>query len=253
MKIETTNIEQFKTFFDVVYDIASETIELKFLIDRMTCAVLDRSHSRFMYVEYKSHFFDVYNVDEVGSVSVSLVDIYNLLKLANKTDTLVLDIGDTTMSAELISKTGNKRFFEFVLPNEFVSSPPLPDISLPVQFTVETSELKQSVKDIGLIGTEIFQFVVAQNSLTLMSDTMMDTSSFSSTKYAHAIDCNVVAEEQMEVRFNTEYIAQMVKFEKIDKFVSIQLGEKALVYRFDDDMMGVTVHGMIAPRVVTEE
>ena len=251
-RIEISNIEQFKTFFDVIYDTASETIELKFLIDRMTCAVLDRSHSRFMYVEYKSFFFDKYDVDEVGSVSVSVVDMFNLLKLTNKTDTLILDFGEDIFSAEVISKTGNKRSFEFVLPYEFVNSPSLPDIALPVVFEVETSELKQSVKDISLIGTDIFQFVVAQDSLTCMSDTMADTSSYSSTKYANAIECDVDAKEQLIVRFNIDYIAQMLKFEKIQKIVSIQLGEQALVYKFDDDIMGVTVHGLIAPRTVEE-
>ena len=109
MKIVLSNIEQFKIFFDTIYDVASEDIELKFFMDKMTCAILDGSHSRFFYVEYEMKFFDEYDVEEVASICVSIEDMYKLLKLANKTDTLTIEFSDETMSAELLSNNGNKR------------------------------------------------------------------------------------------------------------------------------------------------
>lgn len=253
MKIVTSNIEQFKIFFDTIYDVASEDIELKFFMDKLTCSILDGSHTRFFYVEYEMKFFDEYDVDEVASICVSVTDLYNLLKLANKSDTLTLQFSEEIMSAELLSKNGTKRLFEFVLPYGFVDSPNMPSIQLPGHIEVETSDLKQSVKDISLIGTNIFQFVLSEGTITLMSDTMMDTSSYSSTKYAQVIEAETGVADVMTVRFNLEFINQMLKFDKINKVISIDLGEKALVYKFEDEIMGVTVHGLIAPRIVEEE
>ena len=255
MKIVTSNIEQFKTFYDVVYDVASDTIELIFYPDRMTCAVLDGGKTRFFYVEYEMKFFDEYDVDEgVTSVCVSLEDMYKLLKLANKTDTLTLTFKDPIMSAELESKNGNRRLFEFTLPTDYVDSPKLPQLQLPAHLEVETSDIKQSVKDIELVGTDIFQFVLSENSVTLMSDSMSDTSSFSSTKYAQVIDdVETGVTDVLAVRFTLEFIEQMIKFDKIDKTVSIDIGELALVYKYCDEIMGVTVHGMIAPRIEVED
>ena len=42
---------------------------------------------------------------------------------------------------------------------------------------------------------------------------------------------------------------QMLKFDKICKTVKLKLGEDApVLYSYKDDLMGVTVSGMIAPR-----
>lgn len=252
MKIVLSNIEQFKIFFDTVYDVASEDIELKFFMDKMTCAILDGSHSRFFYVEYEMKFFDEYDVEEVSSICVSIEDMYKLLKLANKSDTLTIEFSDEMMSAELLSKTGNRRLFEFVLPYSFVDSPSMPSINLPAHIEVETADMKQSVKDIELVGTNIFQFVLSDGTITLMSDTMLDTSSYTSTKYAQVIEAETGITDVMTVRFNIEFIKQMLKFDKINKEVTIDLGENALVYKFEDEIMGVTVNGLIAPRIVEE-
>jgi len=254
MKFVTSNIEQFKIFYDVVYDVASETIELIFYPDHMTCAVLDRGKTRFFYIEYEMKFFDEYDVDEGTSICISLEDMYKLLKLANKTDTLTISFDESIMSAELLSKTGNTRHFEFVLSSEYVESPQFPQIDLPAHIEVEVADIKQSVKDIHLVGTDIFQFVLSENSVTYMSDAMSDTNSYSSVKYAQVVeDVETGVTDTLAVRFTLDFIKQMSLFDKISKTVSIDLGEMALVYKFHDEIMGVTVRGMIAPRVETME
>lgn len=254
MKIVTSNIEQFRIFFDVIYDVASETIELLFYPDRMTCAVLDGSHTRFFYVEYEMKFFDSYDVEEGMNICVSLIDMYNLLKLANKTDTLEMTFSEDTMSAVLESTTGNKRHFEFTLPSDYVDSPTLPSLQLPSHIEIESSDLKQSVKDIGLIGTDIFMFVLQEGKISLMSDTFADTTSFSSVKYAQVIEAETGLEnEVMTVRFNLEFIKQMLNFDRVSKTVCLDIGDLALVYNFKDEIMGVGVTGMIAPRIMEDE
>ena len=254
MKLVTSNIEQFKIFFDVVYDVASETIELIFYHDRMTCAVLDRGRTRFFYVEYEMKFFDEFNVDERASICVSIEDMFKLLKLANKTDTLTLTFTDEKMIAELESPQGNKRFFEFAMPGDYVESPQFPNVDLPYHMEVDSSVMKQSVKDIGLVGdTDIFQFVLSEDSLTLMADTESDITSHSSVKYAQVIDNIEGNMDTLSVRFTLNYIKQMLNFDKISKMVSIDISSMALIYKFTDEIMGVTVNGMIAPRMMEDE
>lgn len=253
MRLVVSNIEQFKVFFDVVYDVASEMLELKFYTDHLTCAILDNSRTRFFYVEYEMKFFDEYDMDEVSSVCIFLEDIYKLLKLANKTDTLTLEFSDEIMSAEFKSPNGNKRFFEFTMPyDEFMNTPSFPQVDLPSDLNLIASDLEQSVKDIELVGTDVFQFVLAENSITLMSDTMGDFGSHSSTRYAQVIDCETNVTQTLQVRFNLTYIKQMLKFKKINNEFNIKLGDLALVYCFADEIMGVTVRGMIAPRIVED-
>ena len=220
-------------------------------MDKLACSVLDRGRTRFFYVEYDIKFFDLYDVDEVKSICVFLEDIYKLLKLANKTDTLVLVFTEDILKAELQSN-GNKRLFEFILPTEFIETPNFPNQRMEYCLDLEVSELKQSVKDISLLGNNIFQFVLSKDTVTLMSDSSADSSEFSTVRYAQVIESEMDIDEVFNIRFNVDFIAQILKFNKISKIVNIELSDLAMFYKFEDEIMGVTVRGMIAPRVEME-
>lgn len=250
MQIVIDNIEQFRAFFDVIYDMASDDVELQLFTDRMTCAMLDRTKTRFFNVDYESRFFNVYAVDDIESVTVSIEDIHNLLKLTNKTDILFLELNDPYLIARIESKNGNKRVFEFVLPSESIVSPTPPHAEFPTIFDVDVSVLKQAVKDIKIIGTDLFKFSINKNLLTLTSDNDV------STKYANMVEVFTEKEsdETLTAGFTLDYVSQMLKFDKISKTVQLKFGENfPLFYTFKDESMGVSVNGMIAPRIPTEE
>lgn len=255
MEIVIDNIEQFKVFFDVIYDISSDLLELQLVADRMSCSVLDGSHSCFFHIEFKSFFFRKYDVEDFGSVTIFVDDMYKLLKLTNKTDELTLRFDEYHMSAEIISKTGNKRVFEFVLPNDYIQSPPNPrDLSTICNVEVSVSEMKQSVKDIGLIGTHIFQIVANENCLMYMCDTTDFSESFNTTNYTQIIEVETGIEENVLSRFTLNHIKKMLNFDKISKTVELGIGNNfPLLFKFEDEVMGVRVNGMIAPRMEMED
>ena len=86
VNIVIENVEQFKTFFNVIYEEATELLELQLHPDRMVCTVLDRTRTRFFHVEYETKFFSLYSVEDMESVVVFVEDLHNLLKSVNKTD-----------------------------------------------------------------------------------------------------------------------------------------------------------------------
>lgn len=250
MQIVIDNIEKFKIFFDVVYEDAPDIIELQFHADKLVSRVLTKDHTRFFNVEYELDFFENYAVDTVCGISVYSQDIYNLLKLANKKDVLIIDFDESNMMCKLISETGNRRVFEFGLPdNDLGHVPQLPSIDADCVLELNTFDIKQSVKDIALIGTHIFKFVINENSVTYMSDTTLSTDVYSSTKYAQEIETVTGVSDGFYVNFNLEYVKEMLKFEKISNVIKLRLSPKVLIYKFQDDVSGVAVKGMIAPRV----
>lgn len=251
MKIVISNVEQFGNFFDVIYDESSETIELRFFMDKMTCGILNKAHTRFFYSEYESKFFDEYDVDKTQSYMVSADDFYKLMKLANKTDVLTIEFKDDLIYCEL-ENNGNKRIFEFPYPYDEVSSPDFPQVALPVTIDLEIADITQTIKDIKMVGNHIFQFVVSKDTVTLMSDTTTETYDTSSIKYASVIEADVDYDGVLSVRFPFTAIKQMSEFRKIAKEIEIELGEKALIYKVEDEFMGVTVRGMIAPLIEEE-
>jgi hypothetical protein len=248
LNIVIDNIEQFKVFFNVIYDMASDLVELQLFPDRMSCAMLDKTRTRFFCVDYEAKFFDVYAVDDVESVVVFIEDIYNLLKSTNKSDTLYLQLNDPYLVAKIESTNGNTRVFEFVLPTDVVESPVPPHADFPAVFTMDVSDIKQSIKDINVIGSDLLKFVVSKDSLNIVTDSDI------ATKYANNVSVEVDVDETISSGFTLEYISQLSKFEKISKQVELKLGNDFPVfYNFRDELMGVSINGMIAPRLPVEE
>lgn len=253
MQIVIDNIEQFKNFFDVIYESSSEYLELRLYPDRMICDVLDRSHSRFFHAEFKDDFFDEYVIDDLESVVVNTDDLYLLLKTCNKTDTLNLEINDPYMVAKISSENGNSRLFEFVLPTDTVDIPSTPHLDLPFEFKCDISNIKQSVDDItkitSIAGQELFVFNIVNKELNIT------TSEEANTKYVNIIPVTFDKEsdENVTSQYTLDFIRQMTKLNKISKIVTIKLGsDMPLFFTFEDELMSVKISGLFAPRIAED-
>ena len=247
------NIEQFKNFFDVIYESSSDALELRLFPDRMVCSVLDRSHARFFHAEFNEDFFDEYVIDDLESVVVDTDDIYLLLNTCNKTDTLSLEIDDPHMVAKISSENGNSRVFEFVLPTDTVDIPSTPHLDLPFEFKCDIVNIKQSVDDITKItkiaGQDLFVFNMINKELNIT------TSDEANTKYVNIIPVELKSESEFNVssQFTLEFIKQLTKLNKISKEVTIKLGDDMpLFFTLEDALMSVKVSGLFAPRLSEE-
>lgn len=246
MLLGIDNFEQFKVFFDVVYDI-TDLIELQAFQDHLTCSILDKAHTRFMSVEFKSEFFSVYEIDDVESVTLFAEDLHKIIKSSSKIDNVILETNENYLICKFESNNGNSRIFEFVLPAEYIESPNPPNLTLPVSFDLNLSDLKQGIKDLKIIGAGEIKFNVTNDLLTITAGT--DTTS----NYASTINITETG-NSVSSRFSLEYLEQLLKFDKIRKVVKLQLGDDyPLLYEFNDDIMCVKVNGMIAPRLEVDD
>lgn len=243
MFLEIDNFEQFKVFFDVVYDI-TDLIELQLFQTHMKCSILDKSHTRFMNVEFKKDFFPVYEVDDVESVTLFAEDIHKIVKSANKIDNVILETNENYLICKFESNNGNVRIFEFVLPVDHIESPQPPTLSMPVSLMVNLKDLKQGINDLKVVGTKEIQFNVQKDLLSITAGTE------TTTNYVYNIIVDNKSDEKLSARFTLEYIEQLLKFEKINKSIKISVGDDyPLLYSLDDEIMGINVSGLIAPRI----
>lgn len=246
MLLEIDNFEQFKIFFDVVYDI-TELIELQLFKSHMTCTILDKAHTRFMSVEYKSDFFASYEIDDVESVTLFADDVAKIIKSVNKIDNVVLQTNEDYLICRVESRNGNSRVFEFVLPAEHIESPHPPSLDLPVSFTINLVDLKQAIKDLKIVKSDILQFNVV-NDLVGVTAGVETTSN-----YVYNIISDVKVDYNITARYSLAYVEQLLKFEKISKTGEFSIdSDFPLLYSFEDEVMGVKVSGLIAPRVEVE-
>lgn len=245
MILEIDNFDQFKIFFDVVYDI-TDLIEFQLFDDHITCSILDKAHTRFMSVTFNSEFFSLYEKGDDESVTLFADDLHKIIKSASKLDNVFLETNDTYLVCKLESNNGNSRIFEFVLPSEYIESPQPPSMELPVMFDLELQTLKQSINDLKIIGSNEIMFQTSPDTLSISSGMEV------TTNYVSTI--SIPTEESISARYSLEYLEQLLKFNKISKTGFFQLGDNyPLLYSFKDEIMGVEVTGMIAPRLEIDD
>lgn len=242
MRLGIDNFEQFKVFFDVVYDI-TDVIELQLFNDHMTCSILDKAHTRFMTVEYKKEFFSLYEVDDAESVTIDAEDMHRIIKSSNKIDTVFLETNEDYLICKFESNNGSSRIFEFVLSADYIETPQTPNIDLPVTVDMDLSYLKQGVKDLKILGSGEVMFTIAGDTLGISSGSEI------TTNYLLSIPIGDTG-HQFYSKFTLEYIEQLLNFDKINKIVELRMGNDfPLSYTIEDEIMGVKVDGVIAPRI----
>ena len=245
MLLEIDKFEQFKIFFDVVYDI-TEFIELQLFEDYMTCSILDKAHTRFMSANFSKDFFASYEIDDVESVTLFSEDLHKIIKSASKIDNVVLMTNENYLICKLESGNGNSRIFEFVLPSEFIESPHPPSIPFPIKLTLDIGVLKQGVKDLKTLDSGEVQFNVVNGNFSITSGNEIHANYSSNVAVDGTFDMDSVS------RYSLEYIEQLLKFEKLSKMVDLKMGtDFPLVYSFKNN--GVEIMGLIAPRIEVED
>lgn len=236
------NFEQFKIFFDVIYDI-TELIEIQLFTDHITCSILDKAKTRFMSVTYQDDFFAVYEKGDEDSVVLFVEDLHKIIKSVSKIDYVLLETNDNYLICKLESDNGNSRVFEFVLPSEFIDSPQPPSINFPASFELNLKDLKQSINDLKVIGSDEILFKTLDNTLNISAGIEV------TANYVYVIN---LQDECVNVtsRYSINYLEQLLKFNKISKCGTFKIGDDyPIVYSFKDEVMGVEVTGMIAPRL----
>lgn len=240
------DFEQFKIFFDVVYEI-TDLIELQLYNDHMICSILDKGHTRFMTVRFDSAFFTVYEVDDAESVTIFAEDLHKIIKSATKIDSVRLETNDNYLIGKFESDNGNSRIFEFVLPSDEIESATPPSIEYPAKFDVSLDDLKQGIKDIGIVGSDEIRFTVNNSILSVTAGTEV------SSNYVYNVNVDCEVNNALSCKFNLKYIEQILKFNKINKVVEFNIGDDMpLSYVLEDAFNTVKVTGLIAPMIEAE-
>lgn len=126
----------------------------------------------------------------------------------------------------------------------------MPSFDVDVSFKAGVENLKQSVTDIGLLGSDLFTFVADKDGVTII------TSKDIPTKYENNFDVEYdgASDKSVSSTFKIDFIKQMLKFNKVNSNINLKIGDNLpLKYLFKDELNGIAVSGMIAPILSEEE
>lgn len=243
--LEISDIESWKNFFDMVFD-TSSNICMKFDENKCKMTLLSKSHIAFYDAEYTNEFFDSYDVDGLEIIVVDVEDLYKILKSANKKDIMIME-SDESFLKIVFEHDGNRRVFELPLQEYYDDTPPLPIIDFEAEFELALNDLKSPIEDLDkIVKTNKFTILTQSDECWIVSP--ID----SLTKYKQIIDIDEVVSSIVVV--DLEYIKQVLRLTKIDKYVKLFIGEDIpLKWVITSPLDDVCITGLIAPIVEEEE
>ena len=240
MLLELSNIELFTPFFDLIHDTA-DTIELRILQDKLVCSLLNKSHVAFYNVEYDKYFFDVYDIEDVDSIFISVNDFYNILKSASNNDTLILTLEEFHLKC-VFESNDNRRVFELPLIEDYITSPDPPSIDYDGWLEVSLNQLKKSCNDLDkIVRTHKFQINAEGYKISIKSsvDSFMNY-----VQELPSTSLNVNGGAVVDLN----YINELNKLSKINDYVELGLkDDMPLSWKVCSIDESIKINGLIAP------
>ena len=166
MLLEIYDIEPLKKFFDVIYNTANDILEIKIDPEKLSIAILNKSHVAFYGLEISKDFFTKYDADN-DSIYIFVSDFYNILKSGRKDDVLTLSTNESYLDI-VFENANNRRVFELPLADEIGASPVPPAIDYDNEFEVVINDLKEPVNDLSkIVKTDRFKMTVQDTQLVI--------------------------------------------------------------------------------------
>ena len=246
MLLELSDITPLKNFFDVIYDSTLTSVELKLDQEKLSITLLNNSHVAFYNLEISKEFFIEYHIDNAESVLVFMDDFYNILKSASKDDMMTLESNDSNLIC-VFEKDNGRRVFELPLAEDYGDTPVPPSIDYDAEFDVLLDDLKQPSNDLDkIVKTDRFKMIVSDGVLNIVAPTD------SMVNYNQII--NVDTNNQGNVIVNISYIQELLKLSKIDKSVTLKMGNGLpLSWNIESYDKLVSVSGLIAPIIEEQD
>lgn len=245
MLLKISDIDSWKNFFDLIHD-TTTVVEMKLDQEKCEMSLLNNSHVCFYMAEYDYDFFDEYIVEDVESVLLFVADFYDIIKTANKKDTIELSTDEASLKI-VLEHDLNRRVFEIPLADDYRDSPNPPDIPVTISFEVDLKELKQPCMDLDkIVKTDRFKMIIEDDILNVVSpdDSM--------TKYKQEIIIN--NEGSASTVVNLGYVLDLQKLSKINDVVKFGVSnDMPLTWDIISVDECVKVKGLIAPIIESED
>ncbi len=247
MLLEIYDIEPLKKFFDVIYNTANDILEIKIDPEKLSIAILNKSHVAFYGLEISKDFFTKYDADN-DSIYIFVSDFYNILKSGRKDDVLTLSTNESYLDI-VFENANNRRVFELPLADEIGASPVPPAIDYDNEFDVVINDLKEPVNDLSkIVKTDRFKMTVQDSQLVISAP--LD----SMTQYNDVISLENNIIKPCTTTINVDYVQDILKLSKINDTVTLKVGDTIPVtWNISSPDELVKMNGLIAPIIEDQD
>ncbi len=245
MKLTLAEPRYLKDSISIISELVNET-RIKVGNNGIELVAMDPANVAMVIFRLLPSVFTEYSVEKPVDIAVNLANFKQILRRANPTDMLTLELADNRLKMQL--KSASTRTFSLPIIDIEEKEQKVPELKFPVTIQMPSSALNEAVSDADTVAESV-SFSAENGVFTLKAEGDLNSAAIEikaddSTKIQVAGD--------VKSKYSVEYLKKMMEGSKLADSVTIQFNKDyplKLTYATVDKVM---LSFILAPRVDTD-
>ena len=245
MKLTLAEPKYLKDSISIISELVNET-RIKVSSEGIELIAMDPANVAMVVFKLFPSAFTEYQVEKPVDIAINLTNFKQILRRANPTDVLTLEMADNKLKMQL--KSSSTRTFYLPIIDIEEKEQKVPELKFPVSITTSSSVLNEAIGDADTVAESV-NFMTEPGIFRLKAEGDLNTA----TIEIKADDTTKIeATEKVSSKYSVEYLKKMIEGSKLADTVSIQFNKDyplKLTYATVDKVM---LSFILAPRVDTD-
>jgi proliferating cell nuclear antigen len=242
MKLTLAEPKYLKDSITIISDLVNET-RIKVSSDGLELVAMDPANVAMVVFKLLSSSFSEYKVDKETEIAINLNNFKQILRRANPTDMLTLELQDSKLKVQL--KSSSTRTFSLPIIDLEEREQKVPNLNFPVSIEMSSALLNEAIEDAGIVA-EAVSFVAEPGKFSLIAEGDLNSAAI---EIKAGEGTKISAKETVKAKYSVEYLKKMIQGSKLADEVKIEFNKDYPLKLTYNEIDKVMLSFILAPRV----
>lgn len=242
MKLTLAEPKYLKDSISIISELVNET-RIRVTSAGIELIAMDPANVAMIVFRMMPSAFTEYDVDKPVDIAINLANFRQILRRANATDTLTLQLAGNKLRVQM--KSSSTRTFDLPIIDIEEKEQKIPELKFPVSVQTSSLILNEAIGDADTVAESV-SFLAEPGLFALNAEGDMNTAAI---EIKAGDTTKVEASEKAKSKYSVEYLKKMIEASKLADNVTIQFNKDyplKLTYATVDKVM---LSFILAPRV----
>jgi proliferating cell nuclear antigen len=245
MKLTLAEPRYLKESISIISELVNET-RIRVSKDGIELIAMDPANVAMVMFKLFPSAFTEYSVEKQVDIAVNLANLKQILRRANQTDMLTLELAENKLRIQL--RSASTRRFDLPIMDIEEREQKVPDLKFPVTIQMPATALNEAIGDADTVAESV-NFIAEPGVFKLNAEGDLNSAAI---EIKEGESTKIEAKEKAKSKYSVEYLKKMIEGSKLAENVKIEFSNDyplKLTYATIDRVM---LSFILAPRVDTD-
>jgi len=244
MKLSLAEPKYLKDSISIISELVNEGT-FKITPDAVELVAMDPANVAMIDFKLLSSCFTEYDVKEETKISVNLGNLKQILRRANPSDILNLELKDNKLNVQL--KGSSTRTFSLPIIDLEEREQKVPNLEFPITINTTAETLNEAIEDVDIVADSV-SFMAEPEKLTIQAEGDLSHAHIEILK-GDITEIKTTGSSKVKAKYSIEYLKKMMNGSKLSDKVSIQFNKDYPLRLSFVEQDKVALSFVLAPRV----